>query len=100
ERDEPPVCQFNATPESSTQLDASSVTDALSDPLKFAIFMRFLAPPQPAPETPSSARGLAVFTEIGCALCHVPSMTTGRSSIAALSGKPARLFLALLLHGI
>ena len=60
--------------------------------------MAFLAPPQPAPETPPSARGLAVFTEIGCALCHVPSMTTGRSSSAALSGKPARLFSDLLLH--
>ena len=98
ERDETPGCQFNATPESSTKLDASSVTDALSDTLKFAIFMRFLAPPQPAPETPSSARGLAVFTEIGCALCHVPSMTTGRSSTAALSEKPTRLFSDLLLH--
>ena len=98
EREETPGCQFNATPESSTKLDASSVTDALSDTLKFAIFMRFLAPPQPAPETPSSARGLAVFTEIGCALCHVPSMTTGRSSTAALSEKPTRLFSDLLLH--
>ena len=98
ERDETPGCQFNATPESRTKLDASSVTDALSDPMKFALFMRFLAPPQPAPETPSSARGLSVFTEIGCALCHVPSMTTGRSSTAALSGKPARLFSDLLLH--
>jgi CxxC motif-containing protein (DUF1111 family) len=98
ERDETPGCQFNGTPESRTKLDASSVTDALSDPLKFALFMRFLAPPQPAPETPSSARGLSVFTEIGCALCHVPSMTTGRSSTAALSGKPARLFSDLLLH--
>jgi CxxC motif-containing protein (DUF1111 family) len=98
ERDETPGCQFNGTPESRTKLDASSVTEALSDPLKFALFMRFLAPPQPAPETPSSARGLSVFTEIGCALCHVPSMTTGRSSTAALSGKPARLFSDLLLH--
>jgi len=98
ERDETPGCQFNGTPENGTKLDSSSVTDALSDTLKFAIFMRFLAPPQPAPETPSSARGLAVFTEIGCALCHVPSMTTGRSSTAALSEKPTRLFSDLLLH--
>jgi CxxC motif-containing protein (DUF1111 family) len=98
ERDETAGCQFNATPESRTRLDATSVTDALSDPLKFAIFMRFLAPPQPAPETPSSARGLTVFTEIGCALCHLPSMTTGRSSTPALNSKPAKLFSDLLLH--
>ncbi len=98
ERDETPGCQFNATPESRTKLDASSVADALSDPLKFSLFMRFLAPPQPAPDTPSSARGFTVFTEIGCALCHVPSMTTGRSSTVALSDKAARLFSDLLLH--
>ena len=98
ERDETPGCQFNATPESRTKLDASSVTDALSDPMKFALFMRFLAPPQPAPETPASARGRQVFTEIGCDLCHTPVLRTGRSSSAALSDKPVPLFSDLLLH--
>jgi CxxC motif-containing protein (DUF1111 family) len=60
--------------------------------------MRFLAPPAPAPATPSTARGRDVFTEIGCALCHTPSMTTGRSSTAALSEKPVGLYSDLLLH--
>ena len=98
ERDETRTCLFNGTPEDHTNLDASTPTDALSDVTKFAIFMRFLAPPAPAPETPSSARGRAVFTEIGCALCHTPSLTTGRSFSSALSEKPARLFSDLLLH--
>ena len=63
-----------------------------------AAFMRFLAPPEPAAETPSSARGRSVFTEIGCALCHTPALTTGRSSSAALSQKAVNLFSDVLLH--
>jgi CxxC motif-containing protein (DUF1111 family) len=98
ERDETPMCRFNGTPEDHTKFDASTATDALSDVTKFAIFMRFLAPPEPAPETASRTRGRIVFTDIGCALCHTPSLTTGRSSSAALSEKPVRLFSDLLLH--
>jgi CxxC motif-containing protein (DUF1111 family) len=98
ERDETPTCLFNGTPEDHTKSDASTANDVLSDVTKFALFMRFLAPPEPAPETPSSIRGRSVFTEIGCALCHTPSLTTGRSSSAALSEKPVRLFSDLLLH--
>ena len=98
ERDETPTCLFNGTPEDHTRSDASTAIDVLSDVTKFALFMRFLAPPEPAPETPSSIRGRSVFTEIGCALCHTPSLTTGRSSSAALSEKPVRLFSDLLLH--
>ncbi len=98
ERDETPTCLFNGTPEDHTKSDVSTAIDALSDATKFALFMRFLAPPEPAPETPSSVRGRSVFTEIGCALCHTPSLTTGRSSSAALSAKPVRLFSDLLLH--
>jgi CxxC motif-containing protein (DUF1111 family) len=41
-----------------------------------------------------------VFNEIGCTLCHTPSMTTGKSSIGALSEKPARLYSDLLLHNM
>jgi CxxC motif-containing protein (DUF1111 family) len=98
ERDETRSCLFNAAPEDHTHVDASTPTDAISDVTKFAIFMRFLAPPAPAPETPSSARGRVVFAETGCALCHTPLLTTARSSSAALSEQPVRLFSDLLLH--
>lgn len=61
-------------------------------------FMRFLAPP-PAPTLSNSATaGQAIFTQIGCAVCHTPSMQTGPSPIAALSQKPVRLYSDLLLH--
>jgi CxxC motif-containing protein (DUF1111 family) len=100
ERDETITCRFNATPEDHSHFGASNPTDSISDVAKFTIFMRFLAPPEPAPETPSSARGRLVFNEIGCALCHTPSMTTGKSSTAALSEKPVRLYSDLLLHNM
>jgi CxxC motif-containing protein (DUF1111 family) len=98
ERDETPTCLFNGTPEDHTTFAGASTTAALSDITKFAAFARFLAPPEPAPDTPSSAHGRDVFTRIGCAFCHTPTLTTGRSSSAALSQKPANLFSDLLLH--
>ena len=98
ERDETPRCLFMAAPENHTRFDEPEPIEAASDTLKFSIYMRFLAPPAPAAETPSSASGRTVFTEIGCALCHTPSLMTGRSSTAALSNKVVGLYSDLLLH--
>ena len=70
-----------------------------------ADFIRFLAPP--APEAPSSAAardsiagGSGLFTNLGCASCHVPTLVTGTSPVAALSGKPIHLYSDLLLHDL
>jgi CxxC motif-containing protein (DUF1111 family) len=60
--------------------------------------MRLLAPPTPAPTTPSTANGRGLFGSLGCALCHTPSFTTGDSVIAALSRQPVNLFSDLLVH--
>jgi CxxC motif-containing protein (DUF1111 family) len=64
--------------------------------------MRFLDAPQPDPDTPggadSIARGKQRFSDVGCALCHTPSFTTSKSTIAALSEKPVNLFSDLLVH--
>ena len=38
--------------------------------------MRLLAPPTPAPDTPSIVNGRQTFTNVGCASCHVPQQTT------------------------
>src|SRR5207253_7042332 len=38
------------------------------------------------------------LTQIGCAACHTPSMTTGRNSIKALNAKVVNLYSDLLLH--
>ncbi|PYT19735.1 MAG: thiol oxidoreductase [Acidobacteria bacterium] len=100
ERDETPGCLFNGTPEDHTFFDADDPQGAITDVMKFTHFMRFLAPPTPAPDTPSIARGRLLFNAVGCALCHTPSLTTGVSSSAALSNRPVQLFSDLLLHNM
>jgi len=112
ERDEAPGCVFNPTPEDTSNLATTSApgsnpnTAALSDIEAFANFMRMLAPPTPAPDTASRARGRALFTKVGCSFCHTPALTTGKaiasgsatSPSVALSNKPVRLFSDLLVH--
>jgi CxxC motif-containing protein (DUF1111 family) len=68
------------------------------DVVKFAIFMRLLAPPIPAPDTPSITNGRQIFSQIGCAMCHTPTLSTGTTAIVALSNKPVSLYSDLLLH--
>jgi len=100
ERDETIGCRFNATPENHTNVDEDEPTKVPSDVVKFAIFMSFLAPPTPAPETPSISNGRRLFNKIGCALCHTPSLTTGKSSSPTLDRKPVNLYSDVLLHNM
>ncbi len=97
ERDQTPGCQFNATPEDSTNFDLSG-TALPSDILRFTVFMRFLDQPAPGQGSPSTQHGSQLFSQIGCALCHAQSMQTGPSSVAALSNIQANLYSDLLLH--
>jgi CxxC motif-containing protein (DUF1111 family) len=112
ERDETPGCVLTATPNDTVNFtttptpSANTNTAVLSDIEAFADFMRMLAPPTPAPETPSTTRGRMLFDKVGCAHCHTPSFTTGKmiasgsSTVpsAALSDKPVNLFSDLLVH--
>jgi len=100
ERDETIGCRFNATPENHTNVDEDEPTEVPSDVVKFAIFMSFLAPPTPAPETPAISNGRRLFNKIGCALCHTPSLTTGKSSRPTLDRKPVNLYSDVLLHNM
>jgi CxxC motif-containing protein (DUF1111 family) len=112
ERDESPGCVLNPTPEDTLNFTTPSTptpnknTAVVSDLEAFADFMRMLAPPTPAPDTPSIVNGRAVFAKIGCTLCHTPSLTTGKaiasgsstSPSAALSNQPVNLYSDLLVH--
>ncbi len=110
ERDESPACRTYATvPEDTNNMPPTLLANGmgvLSDIEAFANFMRMLAPPAPGPATPSTTNGRAQFVDVGCALCHTPSFTTGRavatgSSISpsyALSNQPVNLFSDLLVH--
>ena len=98
EREETASCLFNATPEDHTILNGANPTDVVSAVEKFVFFMRFLAPPPPMPDTPSIANGRALFKQIGCALCHTPSLHTGKSATEALRDRTVNLYSDLLLH--
>lgn len=59
-------------------------------------FQAFLAAP---PQTPRSGMtGELLFSQIGCADCHVPSYTTGTHPSAALSNQLIRPYSDFLLH--
>jgi len=102
ERDENRNCQFATHPNSITDTTASSALPALSAIEKFAFFMRFLAPPKPSADQPGGAasinRGRGNFAEVGCGLCHTPSLRTGNAAVAALRDQPVNLYSDLLLH--
>src|SRR5258708_1597400 len=112
ERDETRGCVFNATPEDTLNFTPTSTTTpkpntgVISAIEAFAGFMRMLAPPTPAADTPSTVNGRAIFAKVGCAFCHTPSFTTGKaiasgsstSPSGALSNQPVNLFSDLLVH--
>jgi CxxC motif-containing protein (DUF1111 family) len=115
ERDETPGCVLNTTPQDTLNFTPSATgntpapfTAVLSDIEAFADFMRMLAPPTPAPDTPSTMNGRELFVKTGCALCHTPSLRTGKaiasgsrtSPSAALSNQPVNLYSDLLVHHI
>lgn len=61
-------------------------------------FVRMLAPPAPLKQSSEAREGRDVFGRIGCAGCHVPTLRTGDSPIAALKDKDVAAFTDLLLH--
>src|SRR5580700_3385680 len=116
ERDETPTCIFSPTPNDTLSFTTTPQTTAssrsisnpvvISDIEAFADFMRMLAPPTPAPPTPSGEKGRDLFAKVGCVHCHTPSFTTGAtiasgsatSPSVALSNQTANLFSDLLVH--
>jgi CxxC motif-containing protein (DUF1111 family) len=98
ERDETPGCGFNATPEDHMHMDTASMVDGMSDITGLAAFMRFLAPPQPAPDNPSISSGRQAFQQVGCAFCHTPVLTTGNANSPAMRNQLAQLYSDLLVH--
>jgi CxxC motif-containing protein (DUF1111 family) len=61
-------------------------------------FVRFLAPPAPLELSHAARRGEQVFSQIGCASCHVPSLRTGDHPVPALANKEVRAYTDLLIH--
>ena len=99
----PSGCLINPIPEDATNFDVTSTVAVPSDIVAFSNFMRFLD--QPAPSCTGSncsqsiQNGRNLFINVAkCSVCHTPSLTTGKSYVAALSNIQADLFSDLLLH--
>lgn len=97
ERNTTTGCVFNTTPEDSSNIlnpNSSSVNfgttigtlaEMSSDLVNFALFMRLSAPPIQAASNSSISNGSTLFSQIGCNLCHSPSLTTGTSPFTGMS---------------
>ena len=72
----------------------------LPDWMQFQVMMRFTDGPTPDPNPSASAQhGKAVFSDIGCALCHTPQMQTAPVMLSpVLQDRPVNLFSDLMVH--
>ncbi len=87
------------------QAGGVAIGDQVADPeisaatvLQTVMYVRQLMPPARGKITPQIERGEALFAEIGCASCHVPTMRTGLHFIPQLSAVDVHLYSDLLLH--
>jgi len=93
-------------PEDTTNFGATTDPASVpSDIVMYAIFMRLLAPPIPVTPTDATAaasvaRGQALFTSVGCASCHTPTIlsTQPSSFTTSLGSAPVNAFSDLEIH--
>jgi CxxC motif-containing protein (DUF1111 family) len=90
-------------PEDITHSAGTNASTVTSDVGLFNTFMQFLDQPTPSTTVPGGAtsisNGRALFSAIGCAVCHTPSLTTQPSKLTTgLSGATANLFSDLEIH--
>jgi len=76
---------------------APALNDDGAGVIAFNDFMTMLAPPQPA-QGRDNRQGEKLFGTLGCASCHVATLTTGRSEVAALNRKTFHPYSDFLLH--
>lgn len=105
ERSAVPGCVFNPTPEDATNIinpntnGAAGTASAMSsDVINFAAFSRMSAPPVPATASASERNGQALFTTVGCALCHSTSLTTAASIYTGMSSVTYQPYSDFALH--
>ena len=98
-------------PEDTTNFATKAGTDQFatnasipSDTVMFAMFMRLLAPPTPSTTTPGGATSIAngrrLFSAIGCATCHTPTLSSTQASnfTNSLSNAPVNAFSDIEIH--
>jgi len=90
-------------PDDITHSDGTDAPTVASDTALFSVFMQFLDQPTPSDSVPGGAasisRGRALFSAVGCAVCHTPSFTTQPSHLTAgLGNATANLFSDIEIH--
>ncbi len=106
ERDETPECQNPNVPVPNDSLKVTDTEIELSNVTLFVFFMRALAAPVPVAEFPGASAdsitsGRQVFADIGCGLCHTPTLKTDKNAaIVEMRDKEVHLFSDLLLHNM
>lgn len=87
------------------QVGDLSLSDISPDPevpatevLDVLMYIRTLDVPRRGELTPQVQQGDALFNQMGCASCHVPSLKTGPSEIPSLNLIDAPLYTDMLLH--
>ncbi len=83
------ILQYNPVP---------AINDTNESLQQLADFIAFLAPPPIQPIPPAGRNGDQIFASIGCAFCHVPTMQSGPSPVAALNNVVFHPFSDFLLH--
>jgi CxxC motif-containing protein (DUF1111 family) len=74
------------------------INDTNTSLQQFSDFMAFLARPPVQPCPPAGRGGDMLFAALGCAFCHMPTMQTGPSPVAALNHVQFHPFSDFLLH--
>jgi len=85
---------------SSTSEDSRDARTGLRGIDNFENFLRLLAPPGRGGIDDLSLRGERIFTDVGCAACHVAQMETGPSPNPIFDRKAVPLYSDLLLHDV
>jgi len=92
-------------PEENFRTNTTAPGDLVADPelptptLQDVVFyIRMLAPPKRGAITAEVQQGETLFSQIGCASCHLPKLRTGPSPFAVLANKEVELYSDLLLH--
>ena len=79
-------------------VEPGSTEDNGDDVQAFTDFMTALAPPPQLQVIGPAIVGQGVFNNIGCAGCHVPTLTSGQSSISQLSNQTYHPYSDFLVH--
>ncbi|HZI57060.1 MAG TPA: di-heme oxidoredictase family protein [Verrucomicrobiae bacterium] len=91
-------CVFNTNPEDKSDFSTTPGNMGASDLVQFALFMRLLAAPAPAPATTSINNGSALFDSVGCSFCHSRNLTSGPSPVPGLNRVTYHPFSDFALH--